>query len=289
MPTLTNELNDRSSPLYRWFESKHNAAGDRLIVNHNQAMSGSHIIRPPGRIEDFGLLGTAFVYAYRWHLGILAGNFHETPANYFLSHVQVNSLFAAKTSREKAIACLIFAAFEVQYRCGHLHEIGSVLLAANDKKIKPELSYASVMVEDLVNLIDSIDFFGDSPLTACSKASAHLNPTFAGSEYISADGQQIVNGCLIKCFTTLKRSPFNRRHLWQQIAYVLMDWDNRYKISAVSWYYSRQKAVFTYPVERLFKNLPSLRREFKSFILDTYDEDWDYDSPFTAKEFYFCQ
>lgn len=87
---------------------------------------------------------------------------------------------------------------------------------------------------------------------------------------LNADAQQILDGSLIKCFTTLKRFPFSQQHFWQQIAYVLMDWDNEYQIDKVCWYYSRQNALFVHPVESLFKDLPSLRLEFQEFLLRSY-------------------
>ncbi len=102
-----------------------------------------------------------------------------------------------------------------------------------------------------------------------------LNPTFIGSNYLAADAQQIVDGMLIKCFTTLKKSPLTKQHFWQQIAYVLMDWKNEYYINKICWYYSRQKALFIYPVESLFKDLKGLRTEFRDFLTEHYDDDGD--------------
>ena len=100
------------------------------------------------------------------------------------------------------------------------------------------------MIDDLVNLIDSISSVWNVTNINLTNQKYYLNPDFSGSYYVNADAQQIVDGTLIKCFTTLKKSPFNQQHFWQQIAYVLMDWDDLYSINKICWYYSRQNALF---------------------------------------------
>ena len=275
MTSLTRELFNSHSPLYQWFESKQSDCGDRLIDSHNSQMNKSKIIRPSGHIKDFALLGTAFVYAFRWHLGLLNHSFNQTVASYHLNSIVASKLLKAKTIEERAIACLIFAPCEKKYRSGSVHEIATVLMNKDKNQLKPELNYVSVMIDDLVNLIDSIPSVWDVNNSSLTKGKYFLNPTFIGSNCISADAQQIVDGSLIKCFTTLKKSPLSKQHFWQQIAYVLMDWDDKYQIDKICWYYSRQKALFIYPIESLFKDLKGLRAEFKDFVIDNYNDDED--------------
>jgi hypothetical protein len=278
MTSLTRELNNPHSPLYQWFESKQSPGGDRLIDSHNLQMNRNQIIRPSGHIKDFALLGTAFVYAFRWYLGLLDRSFNQTVASYNLHSTIVQQLLKAKTSKEKAIACLIFAAYEEKYRSGKVHEIATVLMNKDKNQLKPELNYISTMIDDLVGLIDSISSVWDATNSSLTTQKYFLNPSFSGSYYISADAQQIIDGVLIKCFTTLKKHPLSRQHFWQQIAYVLMDWDNKYQIDKLCWYYSRQKALFIYPIKSMFKDLNRLKTEFKYFLIDNYDNDNDYDN-----------
>lgn len=204
MTTLTRELNNPYSFLYQWFESKQSEGGNRLIKNHNEQMNRSNIIKPSGKIKDFALVGTAFVYAFRWHLGLLDGSFNQTVASYNLPLKIANRLLEAKTIEERAIACLLFAAYEQKYRSGSLHEIATVLMNWDRTKLKPKLNYISIMVEDLVNLIDSIPFVWDIHPLSLRGYEYFLNPTFMGSNYLAADAQQIVGRMLIKCFTNLK-------------------------------------------------------------------------------------
>ncbi len=143
MTSLTRELNNPYSPLYQWFESKQSKGGNRLIKNHNEQMDRTNIIKPSGEIKDFALVGTAFVYAFRWHLGLLHRRFKQTVASYNLDLNIVSKLLKAKNTQEEAIACLIFAAYEQKYRSGENHEIATVLINPdkNKLKLKPELNY----------------------------------------------------------------------------------------------------------------------------------------------------
>lgn len=277
MLCLTRHLNNPQSLLSQWFAAKQNPSGALLIQNHNQQMNRSAIIRPQGQMKDFALLGTAFVYAFRWHLGLLSRQINKTPASLSLNPNFIKQLLQAKTTEEKAFACLIFAAFEKKYRSGSPHELATVLMNSDSSqlKLKPELNYASVMVDDLVNLIDSLPSVWDMREHNLSSNKCFLNATFSGSDYIPADAQQIIDGMLIKCFTTLKKSPMSQQHFWQQIAYVLMDWNDEYQINKICWYYSRQKALFIYPIASLIKDLPKLRAEFHDFILDNFHADED--------------
>ncbi|WP_019503228.1 hypothetical protein [Pleurocapsa sp. PCC 7319] len=276
MTCLTRELKNSDSPLYQWFQSKQSLCANRLISNHNAEMNRNQIIKPSGEIRDFALLGTAFVYAFRWHLGFFESSFDQTIASNHLTATTANQLLSAKTVEEKAVACLIFAAFEAEFRSGTVHEIASVLMNQDNNKLKPELSYIHNLINDLVNLIQSISSVWDATDSNLTRHKYFLNPTFIGSSFINADAQQIVNGSLIKCFTTLKKHPLTRQHLWQQIAYVLLDWDNQYQINQVCWYYSRQKALFIYSTKSLFKDLPGLRTEFHDFLTASYSHDHDF-------------
>ena len=277
MTCLTYELKNQSSPLYQWFASQSNYSGECLIQSHNCKMDTSPLIRPTGQIKDLALVGTAFIYAFRWHLGLLGRCFAQTAASQRLDFTIANQLLQAQTNQEKAVACLIFAAFEREYRSGSPHELATVLMKNNgsELQLKPEFNYALSMIDDLVNLINSLPSVWSITERDLSSRECFVNATFSGSDYIPADAQQIIDGTLIKCFTTLRKSSFTREHFWQQIAYVLMDWENEYKLDKICWYYSRQKALFVYPLDSFFKDLPKSRAEFRDFVTDNYYDDED--------------
>jgi hypothetical protein len=233
-------------------------------------MNRNQIIKPKEIIKDFSLLGTSFVYSFRWSLGLLHRGFNQTLPSRYIHPKVASQLLSAKTIEEQAIACLIFAAYEQKYRSGKVHEIATVLMDQNNKLVKPQLTYAWGMIDDLVNLTDSIPSVWGTPKDSLTNHKYSLNATFTGEHTINADAQQIVDGTLIKCFTTLKAQPFNQQHLWQQIAYVLLDWEDRHQINKVCWYYPRQQAQFIYPTEKLFKELPRSRDRFRQFLTENY-------------------
>ncbi len=70
--SLTGELYNPHSLLARWFEQKSNQTIELLIAHHNREMARSPKITPQGKIENFALLGTAFIYGFRWHWHLLA-------------------------------------------------------------------------------------------------------------------------------------------------------------------------------------------------------------------------
>lgn len=84
MTSLTSELNNPNGLLYQWFEYKQSIGGDRLIHHHNKQMNRNQIIKPSGKIDDFCLIGTAAIYAFRWHLNILKSNYELLTPSYRL-------------------------------------------------------------------------------------------------------------------------------------------------------------------------------------------------------------
>ena len=106
-----------------------------------------------------------------------------------------NQLLQAQNNREKAIACLLFAASEKQYRSGSVHEIASILMNNNCSsfQLKPELNYVLSLVDDLVNLIDSLPSVWNIEPEKLSSNKCVMNATFSGSDYLTADAQQIID------------------------------------------------------------------------------------------------
>lgn len=56
--------------------------------------------------------------------------------------------------------------------------------------------------------------------------------------------------------------------MYQQISYLLLDFDARYGIEQLAWYYSRQRACFIYPVETLVPDVIAMRQKLYTFLSD---------------------
>lgn len=269
--SLTRELNNQHSPLTQWFEQRFSYKMELLAAHHNREMTRSPKIVPQGEIENFGLLGTAFIYGFRWHWHLLKrAQLCETlPAYIAAEHLgQLNNFFAllkAKNTTQKAIACLVFAGWEQYYRSGRVLPILTSLMR-NGHCLKPSRNLKPI-IEDLVCLLETIPSTWNSH--SFNVTNVCFNPTFAGSYYLAADAQLISSNTIIRCYTTLKHRPMTKKHLYQQLAYALMDWDDRYNLTHLCWYYSRQQAIFIHPLKQLVA-LEQMRCEFREFLISNY-------------------
>lgn len=278
MTTLTRELSNKQSALYKWFDFRHNTAGDRIIQHHNSILQQKPKLALTSYPNDYNflLLGTAVIYALRLKMGWLSADNSNSVASLNITEEINQKLISAKTNKEIAVASLFLAVFEQRYRTGSFHPFEGLLLAAIKKN---QLTFThdviSCMLVDLYTLLDSLPFvWADSSdlVTKIPASTIYLNATFPDAPF-NADAQQIVNGVLIKCFTTLKSRPFTKYHFWQQIAYALLDEDNQYNITHICWYYSRQQCLFIHPIETLFKSINQTRLEFSDYLLNYYDDD----------------
>ena len=267
--SLTHHLNNTESLIFKWFNSKLNRATLDLAAHHNQIMSQKNIDPIPQGV-NYLLLGTAVSYALRHQIQPLIDVMVQTPA--YTGATILNSAnkfttilaLCGKSHEEKALAYLLLASLE-SVACGNRPEDFVFFFFKNGCTLpinKFEEGKYAPTVEDLINLIESNQNMLET-LDLKSK-NAVLNPTFAGSSSLGgADAQLIVDGNLLDIRTTKSSKPFTVKNFWQQLAYVLLDWNDEYEIQTISWYYTRQKSYFSYEVNDMFTDLQSTREEFK--------------------------
>ena len=83
-------------------------------------------------------------------------------------------------------------------------------------------------------------------------------PEFAGSRAVGgADADLIVGNCLYDIKTTVNPRKALPKDLRQLIGYVLLDWDNKYTLDQVGFYYSRQATYMTWPLSMLLMECAS--------------------------------
>lgn len=109
-----------------------------------------------------------------------------------------------------------------------------------------------------------------------------LNPTFAGSDQMNADGDVVTGHVLVELKTGLGRKTLTGRKasldgptLLQLLGYVLHDHDDSHGITALGLYQARYGHLAVWPLHRLLPelagapvDLPLLRRRWRS-MLDT--------------------
>jgi hypothetical protein len=98
-------------------------------------------------------------------------------------------------------------------------------------------------------------------------------PTFAGSADIGgADADFIVGGLLLDCKATIHPRAIGVAEIYQLAGYLLLDYDDRYRIDRVGFYLSRQGGLRTWEAADFLAmlgakaTLPQLRAAFKNHL-----------------------
>lgn len=98
-------------------------------------------------------------------------------------------------------------------------------------------------------------------------------PVFAGSSDIGgADADFILDGLLLDCKATTRPRHLGREEVYQLAGYLLLDYDNAYRIDQVGLYLSRQGGLIIWDANKFLRRLgapaplPRLRAEFRSHL-----------------------
>lgn len=283
--SLTSMIDNLNSPLAQWL----NQTFDRLLIqqmvkqlNDNMFQSILSPILPAH--DEYTLAGNAFDYLFRWQLEPLTKTTAQNGAAYLVLNGWEKAIDVLKTTidlgtqttslTERAAYSVVLAWFEIVFRsnarsvAAPLREIQTCIdPVATVEYLRQQVN--PILVEDLVILVshapDVWQFVGDQKY--------FLNPIFDGSFNVGgADADWIVDHTLYECKVTIKKRPFSRRTLLQTIGYALLDYNNRYAISKIGWYYPRQKFRYALAIDDLFdrlnvtKSLPELRRNMQSLL-----------------------
>lgn len=98
---------------------------------------------------------------------------------------------------------------------------------------------------------------------------AVLNPTFVGSADMAADADLIVDACLVEVKCTVDPGRALVQTLAQLLGYVLLDYEDQYKIDSAAIYFARQGRMLRWSLAELMggavtqNGLGALRAEFR--------------------------
>ncbi len=263
--SLTSQIKDPASPVAGWMRDHLDpAAVPRLVAACNDQLAAAR----PASVEgtDVRLVGRAFDYAFRWQFAgfspkvAVSGSLLCYQSATYLNQsdwqaaprivsalVQAGNLAPNRMVRWRA--CCIFSWFEEVYRTltipAHLaHFWGQP--ATRDTVTAMLRAVPSESVEDLALLVGYIAVDWGDELLAEPR---HLNPTFAGSHDVSgADADWIIGTTLWDCKVSRMRRPFGAEYIQQALGYVLLDYDDTYKLDAIGWYFPRQRLRLRHPL-----------------------------------------
>jgi hypothetical protein len=75
---------------------------------------------------------------------------------------------------------------------------------------------------------------------SCAPSAVHIGPVFAGSGDVGgADADWIAAGLLVDVKATATPEKVSREDVHQLVCYALLDYDDRYGIERVGWYFAR--------------------------------------------------
>jgi hypothetical protein len=146
--------------------------------------------------------------------------------------------------------CFVAASYEAVYRTGRIQR-GNMLMSAPPRVTLADLTAAvpGYAVEDLSRQYA----LAEAPFAQLRAQPAHARicgPTFAGSGDLGgADADFILDGLLLDCKATRYPRSLGRDALYQLVGYLLLDYDDRYRITGLGIYLSRQGEMITWSVE----------------------------------------
>ncbi|WP_042373056.1 UvrD-helicase domain-containing protein [Streptacidiphilus neutrinimicus] len=299
--SLTRQLKHRGSPISR-FLAEH--LPDARSVVGDYAARLPRLPYPVQPVDvahpDFAALGHAVDYLLRLSLGRELGGAvnlgvaslhprHELPgapampvrAALHSAGVQLLDLVGRHLESggtyldDEALSrlCFVAAFFEDVYRCGRLRRY-SLLARADEHITVQRLTEAAprYVVDDLAAQMR----LAEEPfrkLRALPEKERVCGPVFAGSADIGgADADFILGGLLLDCKATTRPRQLGEAEVYQLAGYLLLDYDDRYRIDQVGLYLSRQGHLITWPVGEFLRQLgtatklPVLRRQLREFL-----------------------
>lgn len=285
--SLTSLIDDKNSKLSQWMEQVFDRHAITSLVKETNSLLDE---QPLLLIEhnQYGLVGTAFDYLFRWQFGPLNKTVAGNGALRLQRQHKYNALDVVKAiiesgnrlevgSREQIEYAVMLAWFEAVFRSPRWpHELLTALQRRTTTEVVAELRtrIQPQVLDDLMLLWEGIPSVWGKAFVG----EIHLNPTFAGSRDVGgADADWIINGVLYDCKVSKRQRSFSRREVLQVLGYVLLDYNDTYSTHSIGWYYPRQQIRFTHPLPDIMqrlnvaKSLQTLRAELRSVVATTYN------------------
>nr|WTA68905.1 UvrD-helicase domain-containing protein [Micromonospora sp. NBC_00855] len=169
--------------------------------------------------------------------------------------------------------CFVAAYYEDIYRTGEIRRY-SMLTGATPATTLDNLLAAvpDYAIED-INRQLAIAEEPFRPFLELPAIARTCGPTFLGSQDIGgADADFILNGLLLDCKATIQPLRLGRDEIYQLASYLLLDYDNRYRIDRIGLYLSRQGSLVTWSVPDFLRSLGAtgrvgdLRRQLREHL-----------------------
>ncbi|MFC1421299.1 UvrD-helicase domain-containing protein [Streptacidiphilus cavernicola] len=298
--SLTGQLKHSASPMSRFMEQ--HLPDTRAVVRDYLASiaTAPHPVQPMDTAyPDFPALGHAIDYRLRLSLGRGLGAAVDhgvavlhpgielpgapapqvraalhTAGLHLLALLDQHRTGAAVLDQDTlSRLCFVAASFEDAYRYGCVRRYSPLARADAATTLTGLLQAVPAYVPtDLAAQMDLAQApFG--PLRALPEAARICGPVFTGSADIGgADADFILDGLLLDCKATTRPRQLGTPEIYQLAGYLLLDYEDRYRIDRVGLYLSRQGHLIQWNahefVHRLgaTASLPVLRRRLRDHL-----------------------
>lgn len=271
--SVTSQLKDPNSPLSTFFASKRKATLTPIIDGVNALLKESECIIYSTDI-DYLMSGGMFGMAFRWWFA--PNTDHAWIARMGAEKLHAQAFFDAVIEfGDRDYAKIPFMSyylylFEQMRRTGTAPR--SIRAARGLYEAKLPLLGPSAFSEQQSNTIHDVDLlFKTIPSvweTLRVQSGDYIpSPTFEGSQDVGgADAFMIYNGVVwdVKC--TKKSAPMTEDLLLQQIAYVLLDYEDEYELHSIGWYFARQRRTIVLKISSLIRDVKALRKELREWL-----------------------
>jgi len=271
--SVTSQLKDPSSPLSRFFASKRKAAL-KPIIDCINALCGQQECLIYSTDIDYLMSGGMFGMAFRWWFA--PNTDHAWIAELGAKQIGAHDFFKAvieygdQDSVKIPFMSYYLYLFEQVRRTGNTPRELSAAQRFHSERLP--LLGPSAFSEQQSNTIRDVDLLFQSIPSVWESLKGEMqhyipSPTFTGSMDVGgADAFMIYNGVVwdVKC--TKKSAPMTEELLLQQLAYVLLDYDDEYNLHSVGWYFARQRKTIVLPISKLVRDVKTLRNELRAWL-----------------------
>ncbi len=297
---LTGQLRNENAPV-SLFLAQHLPDTHKVVQDYHRRIAG---LTPPVQPEDvwrpaWAALGHAIDYRLRLSLGCPLGDAVRHGVDIVASdeplpgapNQRIRSALAATgyyllTVVDRFLAgtlevqdrwlnrlCFVASCYEDVYRAGEVAQRSLLREASPSTDLRALVkAVPAYVVADIAAQMElARPVF--APFRELPRPLISCGPTFAGSTDIGgADADFIVDGLLLDCKATTRPTRLGSVEIGQLAGYLLLDYDDRYKITQVGLYLSRQGTVIAWQVPeflRLLGNdapLPQLRGSMREYL-----------------------
>lgn len=289
--SLTSYLSDETSEISVWFQDNWDfKAFDKILEQVNYRLAKQPMI------VDYNVdplwAGTAFDYAFRWHIEPL--KLQSLVAWHGIKYHNIESEIKALTTLVDAAnndaslrsqVSLVLAWFEGIYRSRRIHT-----KLAEARQMYSVMAEPNVVVDiwldatkglpafDIDDLVESIPDVWGKRLNRAWKP----NPTFAGSADVGgADADWMLGDILYECKSSWKRRPFVHGMLHQVVAYAMLDYEDWMGIRSVGVYFPRHRYIYEVSLDEVWGSRDRYEEMRDSFttlcaglVMDSSIADW---------------